>query len=76
MDTPGYFSRNEYKQAKAFLADALPVGGWGSPLHSWYYYLKPDQSCWEEYERNKESGQWDYRLQELHIEAAGRKGKG
>lgn len=61
-----YFARNDYREAKLFLEDAKPVGGWGDPVHSWYYYLKPDGTCWEEYERNLEGGEWDYRLQEVH----------
>ncbi len=56
------FTRAEYRDAKAFLADAVELFRAISDTAISTRWQKPDGSIWLEYESRLEPPEWDYRL--------------
>lgn len=58
------FSRFEYREAKAFLADAVSLYRYSTPSAIDARWQKPDGTIWVESERLLEPPEWDYSLQQ------------
>lgn len=56
------FSRFEYSEAKAFLADAVSLFRYSDPIVVCTRWQKPDGTTWIENESRLEPPEWDYSL--------------
>ena len=56
------FTRFEYREAKAFLADAVVLFRYSESTFVRTRWQKPDGAVWLEFESRLEPPEWDYRL--------------